>query len=77
MAATSTTTFSLSTAIRKGQKLTYSAISTNQHLPLFGGARAEFGETIMGTGGTIEITIGLGRGALASPCGTTSRGRRW
>ena len=42
----------------KGQKLTYSAISTNQHLPLFGGRRAEFGETIMGTGGTIEITIG-------------------
>jgi predicted dehydrogenase len=42
----------------KGQKLTYSAISTNQHLPLFGGKRAEFGETIMGTGGTIEITIG-------------------
>ena len=42
----------------KGQKLTYSAISTNQHLPLFGGTRAEFGETIMGAGGTIEITIG-------------------
>ena len=42
----------------RGQKLTYSAISTNQHLPLFGGTRAEFGETIMGAGGTIEITIG-------------------
>ena len=42
----------------RGQKFTYSAISTNQHLPLFGGTRAEFGETIMGTGGTIEITIG-------------------
>ena len=42
----------------KGQKLTYSAISTNQHLPLFGGTRAEFGETIMGAGGAIEITIG-------------------
>jgi predicted dehydrogenase len=43
---------------RKGQKLIYSAISTNQHLPLFGGTRAECGETIMGTGGTIEITLG-------------------
>ena len=43
---------------RKGQKLSYSAISTNQHLPLFGGTRAECGETIMGTGGTIEITLG-------------------
>jgi predicted dehydrogenase len=43
---------------RRGQKLIYSAISTNQHLPLFGGTRAEFGETIMGTGGTIEITLG-------------------
>ena len=42
----------------RGRKLLYSAISTNQHLPLFGGARAEFGERIMGTGGTIEITIG-------------------
>jgi predicted dehydrogenase len=42
----------------RGQKFTYSAICTNQHLPLFGGTRAEFGETIMGTGGTIEITIG-------------------
>jgi predicted dehydrogenase len=43
---------------RRGQKLIYSAVSTNQHLPLFGGTRAEFGETIMGTGGTIEITVG-------------------
>jgi predicted dehydrogenase len=43
---------------RRGQKLMYSAISTNQHLPLFGGLRAECGETIMGTGGTIEITLG-------------------
>jgi len=43
---------------RRGQKLIYSAISTNQHLPLFGGMRAKCGETIMGTGGTIEITLG-------------------
>ncbi len=41
-----------------GQKLTCSAISTNDHLPLFGAMRTEFGETIMGTEGTIEITIG-------------------
>ena len=43
---------------KRGQKFSYSAISTNQHLPLFGGTRAEYGETIMGTGGTIEITLG-------------------
>jgi predicted dehydrogenase len=41
-----------------GQKLTYSAISTNQFLPFFNGARPEMGEVIMGTDGTIEITLG-------------------
>ena len=43
---------------RRGQKFNYSAISTNQHLPMLGGTRAGFGETIMGTGGTIEVTFG-------------------
>ena len=42
----------------RGQKLIYSSISTNKHLPLFGGQRTEFGERILGTGGTIEITVG-------------------
>ena len=42
----------------KGQKLTYSSISTNQFLPFFNGARPEMGEIIMGTDGTIEITVG-------------------
>lgn len=42
----------------KGQKLTYSSISTNQFLPMFNGARPEMGEIIMGTDGTIEITVG-------------------
>jgi len=42
----------------QGQKLMYSAIGTNQHLPLFGGSRNQFGEVIMGTEGTIEITVG-------------------
>jgi len=42
----------------RGQKLICTAISTNQQLPLFGGTRAEVGERIMGTGGTIEITVG-------------------
>ena len=41
-----------------GQKLTYSSISTNQFLPCFNGSRPEMGETIMGTDGTIEITVG-------------------
>jgi predicted dehydrogenase len=42
----------------QGQKLMYSAIGTNQHLTLFGGSRTQFGEVIMGTEGTIEITVG-------------------
>jgi len=42
----------------RGRKLIYSSISTNAFLPLFGGTRPEFGEEIMGTGGTIQITIG-------------------
>lgn len=44
----------------KGQKLTYSSVSTNQFLPFFNGGRAEMGEIIMGTEGTIEITVGDG-----------------
>lgn len=42
----------------KGQKLHYTSITTNRHLPLFGGERTEFGEVIMGTQGTIHITVG-------------------
>jgi predicted dehydrogenase len=42
----------------KGEKLMYSSISTNKHLPLFGSQRNEFGEMIMGTEGTIHITVG-------------------
>jgi predicted dehydrogenase len=40
------------------QKLIYTSISTNRHLALFGGTRTEFGECILGTEGTIEITVG-------------------
>jgi len=42
----------------KGQKMMYQSICTNKHLSLFDGSRTEFGETIMGTEGTIEITVG-------------------
>ncbi len=42
----------------RGEKFICSAISTNQHLPLFGETRTEAGERIMGTNGTIEITAG-------------------
>jgi len=42
----------------KGQKMMYQAVSTNRHLTLFGGSRTEFGEVIMGTEGTLEITVG-------------------
>ena len=41
-----------------GRKLTYSSVSTNQFLPYFNGTRPEMGEIIMGTDGTIEITVG-------------------
>jgi predicted dehydrogenase len=42
----------------QGQKLMYSAIGTNRHLSMFSSSRPEFGECIMGTEGTIEITVG-------------------
>ena len=42
----------------KGQKLIYTSMTTNRHLPLFDGSRTEFGECIMGTQGTIHITVG-------------------
>ncbi len=42
----------------KGQKLMYSSICSNKHLSMFQGTRTEFGECIMGTKGTIEITVG-------------------
>ena len=42
----------------KGQKLIYTSISTNKHLPLFQSQRTEFGEMICGTNGTIHITVG-------------------
>src|SRR5687768_6542931 len=41
-----------------GRKMTYSTLSTNQFLPYFNGTRPQFGEIIMGTEGTIEITVG-------------------
>ena len=43
-----------------GKKMTNSAISTNSFCPYFNGQRAEMGEIIMGTDGTIEITVGDG-----------------
>ena len=42
----------------KGQKLHYTSLTTNRHLPLFNSERTEFGECIMGTQGTIHITVG-------------------
>ena len=42
----------------KGQKLMYSSMSTNKHLPLFYSQRTEFGELFMGTEGSIHITVG-------------------
>lgn len=42
----------------EGRQMTWSCLSTNNHLPLFGGTRSESGEVIIGTEGTIEITLG-------------------
>lgn len=42
----------------EGRRMTCSASSTNRHLPLLGATRSEAGEIIMGTEGTIEITLG-------------------
>jgi predicted dehydrogenase len=51
----------------KGRKLMYSAISTNGFLDLFNGTRPQFGEEIMGTGGTLQITIGDAANAAVGP----------
>jgi predicted dehydrogenase len=48
----------------KGRKLTYSAISTNHHLPILNNTRPEFGEVIMGTAGTLEMTVGDGESTM-------------
>ena len=61
MVAIFTTTSKLIFKYPKGQKLIWSGSSTTSHLPLFGGARAEQGEMICGTGGTVHITIGDGK----------------
>jgi predicted dehydrogenase len=45
----------------KGKKMIWSGSSSTSHLPLFNGSRAEQGEMIYGTGGTVHITIGDGR----------------
>jgi hypothetical protein len=43
----------------KKQKLISMYISTNSHLSLFSGTRTEFGETIMGTEGAVEMRTGV------------------
>jgi predicted dehydrogenase len=43
------------------QKLVYSSITTNAHLPYLQGTRPEFGECIMGTEGCLEMTVGDGQ----------------
>jgi len=48
------------------QKLVYSSITTNAHMPYLGSSRPEFGEVIMGTGGSLEITLGDGEQNMAT-----------
>jgi predicted dehydrogenase len=47
-----------------GRKLIYSGISTNAHLPYLGSSRPEFGECIMGTEASVEITVGDGEATM-------------
>jgi hypothetical protein len=42
----------------KKQKLIAMYVCTSTHIPMFGAARSEFGEIIMGTEGSVEITVG-------------------
>jgi len=48
----------------KGQKLVYSSITTNSHLPYLNASRPEFGECIMGTKGALHLTIGDGESTM-------------
>jgi predicted dehydrogenase len=48
----------------KNQKLVYSSITTNQHLPYLNNSRPEFGEVIMGTAGALEMTVGDGEATM-------------
>jgi predicted dehydrogenase len=41
-----------------GKKMTWSGICTSSHLPLLNGTRTEMGELIMGTEGSVHITVG-------------------
>jgi predicted dehydrogenase len=40
------------------RQMTYSSVSCNQHSPLFASSRAQMGEMIMGTDGTLHLTVG-------------------
>lgn len=48
----------------KGQKLVYSSITTNSHLPYLNATRPEFGECIMGTKGALHLTVGDGEATM-------------
>jgi predicted dehydrogenase len=43
----------------EGRQMIISSISTNKHLACLGGMRSECGEILIGTEGTVEITLGL------------------
>ncbi len=47
-----------------GRKVVYSSITTNAHLPLLNSTRPEFGEVIMGTAGSLELTVGDGESTM-------------
>lgn len=48
----------------RGRKMVYSSITTNAHLPYLGSTRPEFGELIMGTEASVEITVGDGEATM-------------
>jgi len=49
-----------------GRKLVYSSITTNSHLPYLASTRPDYGELIMGTGGSLEMTLGDGEELMAT-----------
>ena len=47
-----------------GRKLVYTSITTNSHCPYLNATRPEFAESIMGTKGTLDLTIGDGESTM-------------
>ncbi|MEO8658022.1 MAG: Gfo/Idh/MocA family oxidoreductase [Bryobacteraceae bacterium] len=51
----------------KGRRMVFTSIPTSSHCPYLNGQRTEMGEMIMGTQGTIHITVGFDPSATTPP----------